>query len=171
MDSFIRSNELFASVRDVRLPVLAQGEPRKPSTWMDANEQAIKPVQLDPTSDFITRTAVPASDLVGLYVGQDTKDNLFVCVQARENTLPEFIYSLRLKALTSKGITFFNARTGSAGAPAWQPAQRSGPYACTAVTLAELGHPWAVYVSANVVGGGRIIDEVAWQMVIVPGSK
>ncbi len=170
MESFVRSNELFASAQDVPLPALAQGQPDRPSTWMSAEEQAIKPVQLDPVGDFITRSAVPASDLVAEYAARDSKGNLHFCVQARQATLPEFTYSLRLKALTSKGIIFYDAHTAAARSP-WHPATRTGPYVCASVSLSELGNPWAVYMGANVVGGGRIVDEVAWQMVILPGAR
>ena len=164
MESFVRSNELFAGVQDATLPVLAQGDPRRPSTWLNAEEGVLKPVQLDPTGDFITRSAVPASDLVALYMARTSQQNLLFCVQARENTAPEFVYSLRLKALSPAGIIPFLGRTGRPGA-AWRTASRAGPYACASVSLAELGFPWAIYAGANVVGGGRIIDEVGWQMV------
>jgi LmbE family N-acetylglucosaminyl deacetylase len=164
MESFVRSNELFVPVQDVKLPVLAQGDPRKPSTWLDGTGQEIKPIQLDPTGDFITRSTVPPSDLVAVYAASDIKKNLHICVQSRENTVPELVYTLRLKALNATGIVSFLARTGPEKA-GQEPAYRSGPYACASVSLAELGNPWAVYVGANVVGGGRIIDEVGWQMV------
>ena len=166
MESFIRSNELFAAVQDASLPALAQGDPRKPSTWLDVDEQAVRPVQLDPTGDFITRTAFPSSDLVAVYAARDPAGNLLVCMEARENAVPELVYSLRLKALNAGGIDTFQAQTG-ARAPGWQPAHRLGRFVCASVSLAQLGHPWAVYVGANVVGGGRTIDEVAWQMVTV----
>jgi LmbE family N-acetylglucosaminyl deacetylase len=166
LESFVRINELFAPVVDIKLPLLAQGDPRQPSTWLDKGEQVIKPVQLDPTGDFITRSTLPSSDLVAVYVAGDVKKALQVCVQARENTIPELVYALRLKALNSTGIISYLARTGP-GKTGQQPAYRSGPFACASVSLAELGDPWAIYVGANVVGGGRIIDEVGWQLVYI----
>jgi LmbE family N-acetylglucosaminyl deacetylase len=166
MVSFVRANELFAPVQDANLVTLVQGESLYPSTWVDANGQPVKPVQLDPAGDFVTRSALPAADLVAVYAARDMHNNLLVCVQARENTAPEVIYSLRLKALTTNGIVAYLARTGVSG-PAWQTAHRSGHYACASVSLVELGNPWAIFVGANVVGGGRVVDEAAWQMVTV----
>ncbi len=167
MDSFVRANELFAPVKDAHLAVMAQGELRQPSTWLDSEGRAIPPIQLDPVGDFITRAAVPASDLVAVYAVRGSNGNLLVCVQARENTVPEFVYSLRLKALSSAGVISYLARTGRAGT-GWQTAYRSGTNVCASASLSALGNPWAIFVGANVVGGGRIIDEVAWQMVVVP---
>jgi LmbE family N-acetylglucosaminyl deacetylase len=164
MESFVRANELFAPVNNVNLATLAKGEPLKPSTWVDASGQTVQPVQLDPAGDFVTRSAIPAADLVAVYAARDAHNNLLVCTQARENTAPEVIYSLRLKALTSNGIVAYLARTG-VSRPGWQVAHRSGSYACASVSLARLGNPWAIFVGANVVGGGRVVDEVAWQMV------
>ena len=164
MESFVRANEVFAPVKDVSLATLAQGQPFKPSTWLDGSGKTIQPVQPDPTGDFVTRSAVPSSDLVAIYAVRDSNNNIMLCAQARENTAPEFIYTLRLKALSAKGIIATMARTGAARF-GWQIAHRVGPYACASVSLAKLGDPRAVFVSANVVGGGRIIDEVAWQMV------
>jgi LmbE family N-acetylglucosaminyl deacetylase len=167
MDSFVRANELFAPVKDAHLAVMAYGELRQPYTWLDSEKRAIPPVQLDPVGDFFTRAAVPASDLVAVYAARGSNGNLLVCVQARENTVPEFVYSLRLKALSSSGVIPYLARTGRAGT-GWQTAYRSGTNVCASASLAALGNPWAIYVGANVVGGGRIVDEVAWQMVDIP---
>ena len=167
MESFVRANELFAPVQDAVLPVLAQGNPNNPSTWLEAGEQVIKPIQRDPAGDFITRTALPPTDLVATYAARDSANNLLVCVEARENAVPALVYSLRMKVLSSKGIMAFQAQAGDI-APGWQPARRSGRFVCVSTRLADLGNPWAVYIGANVVGGGRTIDEVAWQMVQIP---
>ncbi len=170
LESFVRSNELFAPVQDAQLLALSQGDPLKPSTWLDSSGESIEPVQLDPTGDFITRTALPSSDLVAVYAARNRKNDLLLCLQAREDTAPELVYSLRLKALDASGIVSYLARTGPSR-PGQEPALRSGPYVCVSSALASLGNPWAVYVSANVVGGGRIIDQVAWQMVYLSESK
>jgi LmbE family N-acetylglucosaminyl deacetylase len=167
MDSFVRKNELFAPVSDAQLPMVAQGRPLDPSTWLDAAGQPIAPVQLDPVNDIFTHHSVPASDLVAVYAARDAPGNLLVCSQAREETAAEIAYAIRLKALTANGVVAYSAETGGPQA-GWHLAKRSGPYACLSVSLADLGDPWAVYVSAASEGLDRItLDQAAWQMVYV----
>jgi len=164
MESFVRSNELFALVTDAVMPVLDKGDALDPSTWLDKKGLGIPMVQADPVFDFISRDAIPAADLVGVYVARDDQGNLFICSQTREETIPELLYTIRLKALTGKDIKSFKAETRAAK-PGWQVARRSGVYVCASIPLVDLGDPWAVFVGANVIGGGRIMDESAWQMV------
>jgi LmbE family N-acetylglucosaminyl deacetylase len=166
MESFVRANELFAPVKDAILPVLAQGDHFDPSTWLDINGHAIPQVQADPVSDFITRDAIPAADLVGFYAARDEKGNLLICSQTREEAIPELHYYIRLKSLTGAGIKTFTAGTKSTDLGG-QVAKRSGVYVCVSIPLSDLGDPWAVYAGANVVGGGRVMDETAWQMIYI----
>jgi LmbE family N-acetylglucosaminyl deacetylase len=166
MESFIRSNETFAPVHFANLATAAQGDPYNPSTWVDDSLQPIAPVQLDPASDYPTRNFVPAGDITAVFAARDMQGNLLVCAKAREDTIPEIAYFLRLKALTDNGIVAYQARTGNVPT-GWYPAHRSGAYACATVSLADLGNPWAVFVGATTEGGGRIEDESAWQMVYI----
>jgi len=166
LESFVRLNETFAPVTYADLAAAAQGDPNNPSSWVDASGQPIAPVQLDPASDYTTRSFIPAGDLTAVYAARDMQGNLLVCAQVREDTLPEITYFLRLKALTDNGILAYQARTGKAQT-GWYPVHRSGVYACATVSLADLGNPWAVFVGATTQGGGRIEDETAWQMVYI----
>ena len=166
MDSFVRANETFAPVRDPNLATAALGDPNNPSTWLDASGQPVAPVELDPVGDYTTRSILPAGDLVAVHAARDGQDNLRLCAQVREDTIPEVTYVLRLKALTDNGILAFNARTGKPPA-GWALLHRSAAYACATVSLADLGNPWAVFVGAATVSGGRIEDETGWQMVHV----
>ncbi len=172
MDSFVRTNELFAPVENVNLPVAAKGNPLDPSTWIDANGQPIPPVERDPVGDFLTRRAMPGGDLVAAYLARDPSKNLWVCAQAREEDAAVLTYRLRLKALEANIILTFAAKTGAAQV-GWAKATRSGVYTCAQVSLAELGSPWAVFVGTDVEGGGRLMDQTGWQLVSitpVPGS-
>lgn len=164
MESFVRVNELFAPVKDAILPLLDQGDPLDPSTWLDKNGLAIPPIQSDPVLDFITRDAIPAGDLVGFYAARDQKDNLLICSQAREETIPELTYFIRLKALTDAGSSSFTLETRT-GSPHGLVAKRTGVYVCASIPLSVLGHPWAVFAGASVTAGGRVMDETAWQMI------
>jgi len=166
MESFVRANETFAPVAYADLATAAQGDPYNPSTWVDVSGQPVTPVELDPVADFTTRSIVPAGDLTAVYAARDMQGNLLVCAQVREDTLPEITYFLRLKALSDNGILAYQARTGETQT-GWHPLHRSGVYACTTVSLADLGNPWAVFVGATTVGGGRIEDETGWQMVYI----
>jgi N-acetyl-1-D-myo-inositol-2-amino-2-deoxy-alpha-D-glucopyranoside deacetylase len=167
MDSFIRKNELFAPVNAAQLPTVAQGKPLDPSTWLDAAGQPIAPVQLDPVNDIFTHHTLPASDLVAVYAARDAQGNLLVCSQTQEETAAEIAYAIRLKALTANGILAYSAETGGSQA-GWHLAKRSGPYACLSVPLADLGNPWAVYVSAATEGLDRLtLDQSAWQIAYI----
>jgi LmbE family N-acetylglucosaminyl deacetylase len=166
MESFVRANEIFAPVSYGNLVTLAQGDPYDPSSWVDASGQLVKPVQLDPISDYTTRSFVPAGDLTAVYAAKDVQDNLPVCAQVREDTIPEISYFLRLKALTDSGIVAYQARTGEIQS-GWHPLHHSGVYACAKISLAELGNPWAIFVGATTEGAGRIEDETGWQMIYI----
>ena len=164
MESFVRINELFAPVKDAVLTDLGKGDPHDPSSWLDLKGQIIPMVQEDPVADFITRDAIPAADLVGIYVARDDRENLSICSQTREETIPELLYTIRIKALNGNIITAYKAET-RATSSGWQVAKRYGVYVCALFPLADMGDPWAVFVGANVAGSGRIMDETAWQMV------
>jgi hypothetical protein len=91
---------------------------------------------------------------------------LLICSQTREEAIPELHYYIRLKSLTGAGIKTFTAGTKSTD-PGGQVAKRSGVYVCVSIPLSELGDPWAVFAGATVVGGGRVMDETAWQMIFI----
>jgi N-acetyl-1-D-myo-inositol-2-amino-2-deoxy-alpha-D-glucopyranoside deacetylase len=166
MESFVRTNELFASVETPALPVAANGNLLDPSTWSDKNGQPIPPVERDPVGDFFMRKAVPGGDLVAAYLARDTSNNLWMCTQAREEEATLLTYRLRLKALDANGIVFYTARTG-AEQSGWKKATHSGVYTCAQVNLTELGNPWAVFVGTDVEGAGRIMDQTGWQLAII----
>jgi N-acetyl-1-D-myo-inositol-2-amino-2-deoxy-alpha-D-glucopyranoside deacetylase len=166
LESFMRTDEIFAPLPDTSLPTLASGNPLDPATWLDASGGAIAPVERDPVGDFITRSALPAGDLTAVYTARDTQGNLQLCAQVNEDTLPEITYLLRMKVLAGDNILSWQARSGAAPA-GWAEVHRSGPYACSSLPAAQLGDPWAVYVGATTVSAGRIEDESAWRMLSV----
>ena len=153
MDSFIRTNELFAAVDNVVLPVAAKGDPFNPSSWTDKNGNSIPPVERDPVGDFIVRSAVPGSDLVAAFLARSVSSTLWMCSQARDEISVGLTHRLRLKALDGKGVITYEARTGEVQT-GWKRASQSGVYTCSEVSLAELGNPWAVYLGTEVEGGG-----------------
>jgi LmbE family N-acetylglucosaminyl deacetylase len=164
MDSFVRTNELFAPVEDVTLPLVARGSPLDPSTWINANGNPIQPVERDPVGDLFMRKALPGADLVADYITRDTSNDLWICSQSHEENFTGLTYRLRLKALDANGILAYAARTGAVQY-GWKNATRAGVYSCAQVNLAELGNPWAVFVGTDVEAGGRVVDQTGWQLV------
>ena len=166
MESFIRTNEVFAPVTYPSLATISAGSKYDPGTWLDNSAKSIPPVQLDPAGDFITRSAVPAGDLTAVYMARDEQGTLQVCAGVQGETQPQVTYILRIKVLDAHDIETYQARTGR-GSSGWFPLHRTGAYACASVTLADLGNPWAIYVGATTETGGRVMDETGWQMVYV----
>lgn len=168
LESFVRTNELFAPVQYQTMMTVAHGDPNNPASWVDTFGQPVAPMQKDPVGDYATRMFIPAGDLTSIYSARDQQENLMVCAQVREATIPEITYLLRLKALTDHGITSYQARSGNFP-PGWHPLHRAGSFVCASVPLTDLGNPWAVFVGATTLGAGRIEDQAAWQMVYIPG--
>jgi N-acetyl-1-D-myo-inositol-2-amino-2-deoxy-alpha-D-glucopyranoside deacetylase len=164
MESFVRTNEIFAPVTSAHLATIEQGDPLNPSTWFDGSSQLVAPVQRDPIADYATRSILPAGDLTAVFSVQDIKGNLMVCAETSEPTIPQIIYLLRLKALTENDIRSIQARSGQ-NQPGWFRVNQSGVYACLTVSLASLGNPWAIFVGASTESGGRIEDETGWQLI------
>jgi LmbE family N-acetylglucosaminyl deacetylase len=129
LDSFVRANETFFQVTDSTLVTTAGGNPDDPSSWIDAAGKSIPPVQLDPVGDYATRDLLPAGDLTALFAAQDNQSNLLVCSVLREKTIPEIIYMLRMKILTDKGVSEYQARTGELRS-GWHPLNRTDTVAC-----------------------------------------
>jgi LmbE family N-acetylglucosaminyl deacetylase len=170
LESFVRSNELFAPVESAALPVVGKGNLNDPSTWKDSDGESIPPLERDPVGDFITRNAVPGGDLVAAYAALDSSNNLWFCSQARDEISTGLTYRLRLKALDANNVQTFEAMTGTPQ-PGWKRAGHSGVYTCVQVSLAELGNPWAVFMGTEVDGGGRLMDQTGWQLVRLPSAR
>jgi N-acetyl-1-D-myo-inositol-2-amino-2-deoxy-alpha-D-glucopyranoside deacetylase len=169
MDSFVRTNELFAPVDNPILASATKGNPLDPSTWIDKNGKPVQPVERDPVGDFFTRKAVPGGDLVAAYLARDEANTLWMCTQAHEEDVAVLTYRLRLKALDANAVLAYAAKTGVEQS-GWKNATRSGAYSCAQVSLAELGNPWAVYIGTDVEGGGRLMDQTGWQLVSLPAN-
>jgi N-acetyl-1-D-myo-inositol-2-amino-2-deoxy-alpha-D-glucopyranoside deacetylase len=166
MESFVRLNEIFATVTDANLPAALKGDPNNPSSWVDASGQPVAPVQRDPVADYVTRSILPAGDLTAVYAARGLQNNLLLCAEVREDAIPEITYFLHLKALTGNGILDYRAQTGPlTGGSA--VLSRSGKYACASVSLPNLGNPWAIFVGASTQAAGRIEDETGWQMIYI----
>ncbi|HAA04595.1 MAG TPA: hypothetical protein DCE18_14715 [Syntrophobacteraceae bacterium] len=167
MESFVRSNELFAPVISVDMPTAVSGKPFDPSTWTDSRGESILPVQLDPTGDVISHKVIPETDLKAIHIARTPAGDLWLCAELHDDAVKEIPYAIRLKSLTETGITTFEAHTKPK--PGQASVTLSGIYFCTTITLIELGNPWAVLLDATVESPDSIIpfDQTAWQMVYV----
>jgi len=167
MESFVRSNELFAAVNPVNLPNVASGDALDPTTWQDATGQPVAAVQHDPRGDIFSHKAVPATDLVAVYAARTPAGLLWVCAQVSEKAAEDIPYSIHLKALTGQGIVPFDARTEPVSGEA--AANRSKTFICTQVALTNLQNPWAIFLGAEVESPDRLVpfDQTAWQMVYI----
>jgi LmbE family N-acetylglucosaminyl deacetylase len=165
MDSFIRSNELFAPVLSSELQESTSGKLLDPSSWKNALGETIAPTQPDPTGDVISHKVAPETDLKAVYVTRTPYGALWLCAQLHGKAEKEIAYTIRLKSLTASGIRSFEARTRSRRDQA--RIIRSGNYFCASTTLAKLGDPWGIFVDATVESPDPLLplDQTAWQMV------
>jgi N-acetyl-1-D-myo-inositol-2-amino-2-deoxy-alpha-D-glucopyranoside deacetylase len=168
MESFVRMNETFDAVETPDLPLLVAGNPLDPSTWRDKNGALVQPIQQDPVGDFITRSVIKAGDITAVYAASDSLNNLHLCMKVVEESVPEIIYTIRMKALVddSVGIISIEASSGRAH-NGMLLLNRSGNFACVSMPLSQVHHPWAIYIGANTVSGGRVMDGTGWQVVHV----
>jgi LmbE family N-acetylglucosaminyl deacetylase len=169
LESFVRSNELYAMVNPVTLVKTVQGNQDDPSTWVDVKDNPISPVERDPIGDFFVRRAFPSADLVAAYFTIDNSNTLWICSQARDETAFDLTYQLRIKALSGNSVTSFSATTGKQE-PGWVKATRNGVFTCAQTRFDTLGIPWGFFIGSDVVGGGQVLDQTGWQLVTLPSS-
>ena len=169
LESFVRSNELYAFANPVTLDMAAEGNPDDPLTWKNKNGALIQPVERDPVGDFFVRRAFPSADLVAAFFARGKTNSLWICSQARDDTAFDLTYQLRIKILNGNSVEEFNATTGKQE-PGWDKATRKGIYICAQTSLEQSGNPWAFFIGSDVVGGGRLMDQTGWQLVTVPSS-
>ena len=167
MESFVRSNELFAPVVSQDLPVAVAGVPNDPSTWQDAAKQPIASIQLDPVQDYFLRRDLPGTDLAALYAAR-SGDILWACAQLRVRASDDVPYTFQLKALTETSIVPYMARSHKPR-PGEGQVTLHKDYACFQVPLLELGDPWAIHISVETQSPDANLpfDQTAWQMVYV----
>jgi len=167
MESFVRTNELFAPVTDTILPGVEHGNPLNPATWIEQSGRPIPPAQIDPIHDVLMRRAIPSADLVAVYAARDDQNTLWMCAQTDAKASEDIHYSLHLKALNAAGVLDYGAQREKPK-PGWHTAALSGKYICDRVSLADLHNPYAIFVGATSEGlVNLVIDQMAWQMVFI----
>ncbi len=167
MESFVRSNELFAPVAPAEIQPLDQGTALDPSSWRNSDGEPIDPVQLDPTGDVLSHKVAPETDLKAVYATYTSSGELWLCAELHGNASKEISYSIRLKSMSETGVHSFEAhrrpKDGQVGLTL------SGNYFCAKTTLAELGNPWGIFLEATVESPDPLmpLDQTAWQIVSI----
>ncbi len=167
MESFIRSNELYAPIVSAHLAEVDTGTQLDPSTWKDATAISIQSIQPDPTGDVLSHKVAPGTDLKALYAARTPSGELWLCAQLHGKAGKEESYSIRLKSLTEANIRSFKASSRPGAGEA--AIIKSGDYFCSATTLAELGNPWAIALEATVESPDPLLplDQTAWQVISI----
>lgn len=167
MESFVRTNELFAPVVSLNLPEAATGEPEDPSSWQNAEGQPIPPVQLDPRGDVFSHRAAPSTDLTAVYAARTPAGDLWMCARLSGRAVTNVTYALRLKALTEDDVLLYTARTRPQARQSG--ITRHGVYFCAQTTLADLDQPWAIFLGATVESPDSNVpfDQTAWKVLYV----
>lgn len=165
MNSFIRQNETFAKPQSAHLAMLQAGAPHDPLTWKDNLGHPIRPVQLDPNRDFITREMIDEVDLVALYAARDHADTLLICAHFREDPTSILVYSLQVLEIGSKGVIHHFASNHNLQ-QGWHKVELHGQNACDRIELSASDAPWVLFVGANAgeIGLGEL-DQIGWQLV------
>jgi N-acetyl-1-D-myo-inositol-2-amino-2-deoxy-alpha-D-glucopyranoside deacetylase len=164
--SFVRRNELFTQPEPAEIPALAEGSWQNPQTWRDAAGQPIQPVQRDPERDFLSRSVLPGADIVALYAAKTPDNSLALCIQLRGRVEPTLVYTMRVSAFGAQGVHHILARSGENLTQGETPVVKSGSFACTQVSISDLGNPGWLFAGGNVEElGVDLVDQVAWQQV------
>jgi hypothetical protein len=118
---------------------------------------------------------VAGADLIGLWLTEQSDEVMTICAQVRGQVGRNLDYILRLKAFGPAGLITHQAgqdRLKNLGLRRRQTKLdiadilKNGSYFCNQVSLAELGYPDFVFVSAEVRGlEVDLIDQTAWQLV------
>ncbi len=165
--SFVRQNELFDQPLTATLQTMEQGDWQNPRTWQDAQGMSIKPVQVDPINDFITRKIFPADDLVALYLVKNGDNHINICAQLRGKTNPDLIYTLKMHLFDNGKVNQIEARNNHKKTGQYQAVLLDNNV-CFQIKRNELGNPWLIIAGADVEETGLgVLDQISWQLVYV----
>ena len=167
LESFVRTNELFARIGSPILLHGTAGNPNDPSTWKDLSGNQVDPLSNDPADDFITRDAVPDADITALYGIVDDNQKLNICGELLKNIGRFVTYSLKVKTYGDNGFeemdlsypdhSLQNTVTGS------------GNHVCGILNMAELHNPSILMIGfeTHTTALGTI-DHIGWVYLGVP---
>jgi LmbE family N-acetylglucosaminyl deacetylase len=167
LESFVRTNELFARIES---PVLLKGtsaNPSDPSTWRDSTGQPVSALKIDPTGDFITRDATPNADITALYGMIDNSQILHICGEMLTNIEELTTYTLKVKTYGDKGFEEVNLSYPNHGAQ--NSLTGSGNRVCTVLKMADLHNPSIMMIGFEThTAALGTIDHIGWVFLDVP---
>lgn len=167
LESFVRTNELFARIDTPQLVTGTAVKPDDPSTWKNAAGHSVSPLQLDPTMDFISRDAVPDADITAMYGIIDGNQVLHLCGEMRTHIGPLVTYTIKVKSYGDNGfeernLSYLNGR-GQAGISG------AGKYVCAVIKMADLHHPTVIMIGFETHAlSPNTIDHIGWIFPVLP---
>jgi LmbE family N-acetylglucosaminyl deacetylase len=167
LESFVRTNELFARIGSPKLLRGTVDNPNDPTTWKDISGNPIEPLNIDPSDDFITRDAVPDADITALYSLIDTNQELLICGELLKNVGKFVTYTLKVKTYGDNG--FEEIDLPFSGFSAQNKAIGSGNRVCGALKLADLHNPSMIMIGFEThTAALGTIDQIGWVFLDIP---
>jgi LmbE family N-acetylglucosaminyl deacetylase len=168
LESFVRSNELFATLDTPTLPIISSGVLLEPTTWMKSDGTIVTPVEHDPIRDATMRAAIGAGDLVAMYAAEVPDRMLYICAETRGEIEALFTYYIQIKAYNGTQFSDYTFKFGGILGKDTR-AYAKGNFVCGSVGLQTLGNPLFIMTSAEVQIESLVtLDRMAWQMIDVP---
>lgn len=102
LTAFVRRTEMFGTLPEMQLPVVAAGGPRLVSNTQ--GWENLPPVLLDPARDTVLRDLQGGGDIRTLYACRDG-NTLRLRLDTRQPISARFVYTIRLRAFAANGET------------------------------------------------------------------
>ena len=167
LESFVRTNELFARIDSPALVKGTADNPDDPSTWKDSAGQPVKPLIVDPTGDFITRDAVPGADITALYGIIDDNQDLHICGEMLTKIGEFTTYTLKIKTYGDNGFEEVNLSYPDHNTP--KIVMGSGNNICTVRKMSDLHNPSIITIGFEThTAALGTIDHIGWVFLDVP---
>jgi LmbE family N-acetylglucosaminyl deacetylase len=167
LESFVRTNELFARIES---PVLLKGtvaNPNDPSTWRDSTGQVVSALGIDPTGDFITRDAVPDADITAIYGLIDESQILHICGELRANIGDLTTYTIKVKTYGDNGFEEVNLSYPDHSTS--DKIMESGNRVCGVLKMSDLHNPSIMMIGFETHSPALgTIDHIGWVFMDVP---
>ncbi len=163
LESFIRTNELFAPAAQVSIETGKVDNPIQPDSWIDSNGVSMKPILKDPIDDFFTRAADPSADIKSVYAITSSQ-NVDLCAEmvSKVESLNE--YSLKIRTYDKKISNYLVLSTSTEDTK--KALTKNGKFVCGTINLAELENPKIVMFAFETMSADLVeVDHTAWALL------
>jgi LmbE family N-acetylglucosaminyl deacetylase len=166
LESFLRKNELFSSVRRSSVPEMVAGDISNPRTWQAPDGSFIPPVDLSPKKDFVFDKDLPGTDILAVYAARQADGSLAVAAELRGRPMKRFNYILGVRALDGNGaIRFIQASNKESSIPGNIP-ELNERYASFVFPAEQVGTPVVLSLGAGVEGPKELaFDNSNWPLL------